>query len=287
MQGLFNLLRRSKLVLGIIVILIIGYIGYFFFHFSITTDNAFVLANIQPIAAEVSGKVEKVYVSNNEYVKKGTLLFTLDAKACQIKLEQAKLDADALKGQLSLAKSSLADFKQKDLLQQEGGSRAQLQSIVSQKQIQLQKAQLSIEIAQAKLIATKVYAIEDGVVSNLFLTPGTLIQAYQPLFAFIDTNQWWVQANFKETDLAKVKKGDKAKIRLRMYFGDKIYHGTVESTNWAVGRRVTDASDLLQKVSQENQWLLLAQRFPVLIKINKPDPNFPLHVGASAYVTIE
>lgn len=282
MQALVNLLRRSKIILGMIALLLIGYGIYFFFAFSITTDNAYVMANIQPVAAEVSGKVDGVYVQNNEWVKKGVLLFSLDAKAYEIRLKQAKLSLESVQLQLTEAENILAAFKQQNMIR-----RYELQLAVDKMRVERAQAQLSVEIAQSQLQATQVYAQADGVISNLTLTKGALVQAYQPLFAFIHTDKWWIEANFKETDLASIKKGDKAKIRLRMYLGKKAYIGVAQDTNWAVGRSKTDTNTLLQQVPQENQWLLLPQRFPVLIEIKDPDPNFPLHVGASAYVTIE
>ena len=287
MQALFNLIKRSKVIVIIVFFLIIVYVGYFFVTRSTTTDNAYVVAKIQPVAAEVSGRVAAVYVSNNQMVEKGTLLFALDAKPYENQLQQAKLNLQAAQIDYLSVKELLANYQQKDLLQQNAAEFQSLKANLDRAKIKEKQSQLAVEVAKAQLAATKVYAVENGVVSNLFLAKGTLIHAYQTLFSFIDTNQWWVQANFKETDLANVKKGDKAIIRLRMYLGAKIYQGMVEDTNWAVGRRAADSADLLQSVPQENQWLLLPQRFPVLIKIDKPDPKFPLHVGASAYVTIE
>lgn len=287
MSALFNLLKRSKVVVSIVVLLIIAYVGYFWATRSTSTDNAYIVANVQPVAAEVSGKVQDIYVSNNQMVKKGTLLFSLDSKPYEIKRQEANLNLQALEVAYLAAKELLANYMQKDLLQQNASELQLLKTKVQAAQIKVQQAQLAVDNAKAQLAATKVYAVENGVVSNLFLAKGTLVHAYQTLFSFIDTSQWWVQANFKETDLADVKKGDKATIRLRMYLGHKIYQGEVTDTNWAVGRRSIDSADLLQSVPQENQWLLLPQRFPVMIKIDNPDPNFPLHVGASAYVTID
>lgn len=287
MPALFNLLKRSKVVVSIVVLLMIAYVGYFWATRSTSTDNAYVVANIQPISAEVSGKVQDIYVSNNQMVKKGTLLFSLYPKPYEIKLQETNLNLQATQVDYQAAKELLANYAQKDLLQQNASELQLLKTKVNATEIKVQQAQLAVDAAKSQLAATKVYSVENGIVSNLFLAKGTLVHAYQSLFSFVDTNQWWVQANFKETDLANVKKGDKATIRLRMYMDNKVYQGTVADTNWAVGRRASDSADLLQSVPQENQWLLLPQRFPVMIKIDNPDPNFPLHVGASAYVTIE
>ena len=58
------------------------------------------------------------------------------------------------------------------------------------------------------------------------------------------------------------------------------------NTLWAADRQTTAPKSQLQKVVNENEWLLLPQRFPIQIKILDPDPNYPLNPGSSAYVYI-
>ena len=165
-----------------------------------------------------------------------------------------------------------------------------LSALKIKQKIQIQNianALLELSTAKYNLDHTTVYAQTDGTISNLFSSIGSPVTAQQPLFSFIDTSHWYVQANFKETDLGSVRSGDNSTVRLRMYLGDKIYQGKVVSTNWAVNRQQSNTRNQLQEIENENQWVLLAQRFPVLIEILNPDPNFPLHIGASAYVNIE
>ncbi|WP_119328914.1 HlyD family secretion protein [Cysteiniphilum halobium] len=330
MLALFNLLRRSKVVFSIVILLIIAYVGYFWATHSTSTDNAYVVANMSYVSTPISGIIENIYVKNNESVHKGQLLIDIDPteykyalNVAESKLKQMKISyqkniekIQVSKESIEFAKSNLdlqksrfdaaTDLHQKGLLAtityyETKKDYINAQYLMSQANQNLKSAELDekniessikelfnqVQIARYNLASTKIYAPEDGIISNLHMVKGSPVNAYKPIVTLIDTSQWWVQANFQETDLAGVKKGDKAKIRLRMYLGDKVYHGTVEDTNWAVGRRADDSADLLQSVPQENQWLLLPQRFPVMIKIDKPDPNFPLHVGASAYVTIE
>lgn len=139
--------------------------------------------------------------------------------------------------------------------------------------------------AQYRLAQTTVYALTKGHISNLNLGVGTYVKAGEPLFSFVDTTQWWIQANLKETALTRVKKGQKVYIYLSMYPGH-IFHGVVSYMGWASNRQKTSEVNFLPMVMKENQWFMLPQRFPVLIKIVDENKNYPLHLGASAYVDI-
>jgi multidrug resistance efflux pump len=141
--------------------------------------------------------------------------------------------------------------------------------------------------ARVNLDLTTVRAPADGVVDNLYIGPGTPVKIHEPLFSFIDTSKWWIQANMYETDLRHVRPGDKVSIMLRMYYFNKIFHGRIVNTLWAADRQKTNARTQQQTISNNNQWLLEPQRFPIQIEILDPDPKYPLHPGASAYVYIK
>ena len=158
---------------------------------------------------------------------------------------------------------------------------------IRQEQKLIQSLKAEMDNAKVNLDLTIVRAPAAGMIDNMYISVGTPIKIHEPLFSFIDTANWWVQANFNETDLRRVRPGDKVNIILRMYYFDKIFHGEVVNQIWAADRQTTSAHSLEQKVSNENQWLLLPQRFPLQIKILNPDPKFPLNPGASAYVYIK
>jgi multidrug resistance efflux pump len=71
-----------------------------------------------------------------------------------------------------------------------------------------------------------------------------------------------------------------------MYYFDKVFHGEVVNSLWAAERQATAPKSQIQLVRNENEWLLLPQRFPIQIKILDPSPEYPLNPGASAYVYI-
>lgn len=141
--------------------------------------------------------------------------------------------------------------------------------------------------AQVNLGLTDVYAQGNGIIQNLFFSVGTPVNINQPLFSLVGTDDIYIQANFNETDLRDVRKGARVLIYPRMYLGRKVFHGVIESDYWGANRQLVDNRTQLQNVINENQWILLPQRLPVIIRITDPNPNYPLRVGSSAYVYIK
>lgn len=160
------------------------------------------------------------------------------------------------------------------------------QQIVEQKKTVL-ALKAAMSNAQVNLDLTIVRAPADGYADNMFISNGTPVKIHEPLFSFIDTTKWWIQANFDETDLRRIRPGDEAIIFLRMYYFHKIFHGRIVNKIWPANRQKTADRSQQQIVQNENEWLLLPQRLPLQIQIIDPDPNFPLHPGASAYVYLK
>lgn len=322
---------KNEITFPVLVVIIGALIGiYHLFSYMVPfTDNAFVVTNVTPIAADVSGYITKIYVKNGQIVKKNDPLFivyqkpyqlayeTLKAhyeealekiklidrqtdktrallKAAEFKLKKAQYEYN-LKHASSVAQAvSALEIKKleydmqtathnKDSLQKQIA--VENQEIVTQKK-QVKSLKAEMDNALVNLNLTTVRAPSNGVIDNMYIAVGTPISIHQPLFSFIDTTHFWIQANMDETDLRRVRVGDKVTIMLRMYYFDKIFHGKIVNTLWAADRQETSARTQQQKIENENQWLLLPQRFPLQIEILDPDPKYPLNPGASAYVYI-
>ena len=102
----------------------------------------------------------------------------------------------------------------------------------------------------------------------------------------MDSTHWFVQANFKESELSEIVSGTPARIWLRQYPG-RIYHGEVCAAGWGAERRLTAPHTGIARVENENEWFLLPQRYPVQIRILDPDEHLMMHFGASAYVELD
>lgn len=148
--------------------------------------------------------------------------------------------------------------------------------------------QLEKQLELAKIYAeqTIVYALSDGIVTNMSITPGGYYHPGDVLFAFLNTDEWFVQANFKETELSEIRPGQTARIWLWQYPG-KCFRGVVEAVGWNAERRRFAQETGVAVVDKENEWFLLPQRFPVQIRVLDRDPDCDFHLGASAYVEVE
>ena len=149
---------------------------------------------------------------------------------------------------------------------------------------EIRKLEAALTLARIWHDQTTVKSLSDGIVTNMMISPGAFCKPGEVLFAIIDTGNWFVQANFKESELSEIRPGVKAVIRLRQHPG-KIYHGIVESTSFSAEKRQTSPRSGMTEVKKENEWFLLPQRFPVQIRIIDPDSQ--LNFGASAYVTLD
>jgi membrane fusion protein (multidrug efflux system) len=149
--------------------------------------------------------------------------------------------------------------------------------------VQLRAASAALDKATHERTRTHVTAPAGGWVSKMSLRPGSILQAGSPALAVVEDSSWWVDANFKETDLGRVKPGQTATIKLDMYPGTTL-EGVVESISPGSGASFS----VLPPENATGNWVKVTQRFPVRIKItSKADPDRPLRLGATATVKID
>jgi membrane fusion protein (multidrug efflux system) len=264
-----------------ILIFVISY--WLYSNRYLNTDDAYVNAHTVQIAARVSAPILHLDVANNQFVKAGQTLFELDPAQFKIAVDKAEAqlaiaEAESHNAELKTNRT-LALVKLKYVANQVGDSAiTDLKTAIGG--VQLSKA--GLVQAQLNLSYTKVVAPTDGWITNLSLREGDIVDADQPLFALVDNHQYWVDANFKETELQKIHSGQKAKIALDMY-PDHIFHGVVESLSDGSGT----AFSLMPPQNAIGNWVKVTQRVPVKILITDPDPNYPLRIGTTATVTID
>jgi membrane fusion protein (multidrug efflux system) len=146
----------------------------------------------------------------------------------------------------------------------------------------VQAAQAAVEQAKLDLERTRVVSPANGIIANFSLQPGNTVQPGQPLFVVIANDEWWVEANFKETQLVDVHPGEKATVVSDVY-PDRTFHGVVQSLAGGSGA----AFSLLPPQNATGNWVKVTQRVPVRVRITDPDPQHPLRIGTSATVKVE
>jgi multidrug resistance efflux pump len=148
-----------------------------------------------------------------------------------------------------------------------------------------QAAQARLYAAQLNVNYCRVTAPFDGYVTNLNLSEGEYAVEGRQIFAFVDARNWYVIGNFRETFLRYVRPGMAAEIYVLDYPGRKL-RGEVQGIGWAVQQRDGPGTGLLPPVEPTLNWVRLAQRFPVRVRIVDPPSDVPLRIGQTAAVTI-
>lgn len=152
----------------------------------------------------------------------------------------------------------------------------------------IKAATAEVDQAQFNLNHTIVKAPNDGYVSNFQLSVGQFVNSNKPLFALVESDKWWIITRYRETVLRKIHIGDPVKIHIDMYPG-VTFKGIVESIAWGINREQSSSSaapSTLAYLEATENWIRIAQRFPVRIKILDVEKKYPLRVGASASTTV-
>jgi membrane fusion protein, multidrug efflux system len=359
-----NLKRRMLLgrIIGIVIVLgalVTGMLVWRINYQHPRTNDAMVRANIVGIAPEVSGRIVELHVEDNQYVKKGELLYMIDPRPYQAKLDQAKAElllaekevdsrrANSGSAELAIGRleyqraAAVAEVKRieaedeylhnylerlepleekqyvtTDLLKQAkskyAASRAELadaraKELSARSAIEEAKSEsrsavsliaqagnvnARIEAARAVVAAAEldveycsVRAPFDAYVTNLNTREGEYAKAGTQLFALVDDRHWYAIANFKETYLNSIHPGQEADVFLVAYPG-KRYRGVVTGIGWANYPDNTKQQGVLPEVQRTLDLFILASRFPVRIEIHERDPEHPLRMGMTAFVTV-
>jgi membrane fusion protein (multidrug efflux system) len=147
----------------------------------------------------------------------------------------------------------------------------------------LQSARSDLAVTELNLEHTAVRAPVDGVVSKRSVEVGQIVQLGQPLLALVPLQDVWVIANFKETQLTRIRPGQRAEVRVDSFPGI-AFEGSVNSLSAGTGSRFS----LLPPENATGNWVKVVQRVPVKILLDhKPgrDPQ-SLRAGMSATVTV-
>lgn len=147
----------------------------------------------------------------------------------------------------------------------------------------LAAAEAAVHSAELDLSYCRVRAPFTGKVVNLNISNGAFARAGAEVFTLVDTRTWYVVANFRETQLRHIAAGAPVDLYLQSQPGHH-FRGTVVGLGWAVLPENGTSVQGLPRVERSLDWIRLAARFPVRIKVDDPDDSF--RVGASAVATV-
>jgi len=151
-------------------------------------------------------------------------------------------------------------------------------------------AEAALRDAELKLSYCKVYAPCDGYVVNLQITPGAYAAVGEQVFSLVDQKIWYVLANYRETDLRRIRPGMEAEVYLLAESNRRI-RGIVQGVpkaitpQYAPTKNTAGGQGILQNVSPTLDFILLAQRFPVRIVLDEPEEH-SFRMGGTAAVIV-
>ena len=152
-------------------------------------------------------------------------------------------------------------------------------------QAKLKAAEAALAEAELNLKDCTVRAPFDGRVVGLDISAGAFARTAIDVITLIDTGDWHVEANFRESELRRIRAGDRAEVQI-MTEPRRNFAGEVESVSWGVSELPKLSITGLPVVKRELDWVQLAQDFPVRIRFTESVPPDLLRVGAIATATI-
>ncbi|BCD87185.1 hypothetical protein PSm6_35920 [Pseudomonas solani] len=249
------------------------------------TRDARIRADVVVISPDVSGWVVDLKVHDNQQVKAGDLLLSVDRERYQAALEKAHAVADTRQQQLRLREheASRRAHLGPQAISAELKENAQITADIARGEYR--QAQADVKVAELNLARSEVRAPRSGQVTNLRLAQGNYANAGQPVMALVDDASFYVQAYFEETKLPGIKVG--APVKIWLMSAGRALTGTVESISRGItDRNASPDGQLLANVEPTFNWVRLAQRIPVRIKLDPVPDDIQLSAGMTASVTV-
>lgn len=311
--------HRGRLIAGAFALLLILVCGGVWWWLStrdyVSTADARIAGYVTQMAPQVSGRVTNLLFTDNEHVKAGQTLLTIDPRDLQAKLDQALAQQANAQAQVIQAKATIlvrqADFDQananvtvaqSDLTQAQQdyerfhhinpaavtqqqrdqadaafrsttarlvsakqaveGAKAQIEAAKAQfkaAEAGVKQADASGEAAKLQLSYATIAAPVTGRITHRTVNVGDVVQSGQPLFAIVQ-DDLWVEADFKETELAGMQPGQPATISVDAVPGT-TFHGKVDSFQRGTGAQFS----ALPAENATGNWVKVVQRVPVKI----------------------
>lgn len=286
----------KKIIISVLVVILAVFGLAFYIHSSHYqhTDDAYLESHMVQVAPKVSGQIIEVYIDDNDKVKAGDLVAKIDPADYKVRYDELNAQYEKTMFQQSVAKANLnaanseIELAQKDLnryrkLYEAGAVSKQILdsqqtkydlAVAHQHQAQndvfsnaknkvadadLKRIKAQKDLAKLNLSYTNIYAPQDGYVTNKRVEKGAYVQQGQSLFTLV-SEETWVVANFKESQLANMKPGQEVEIKIDT-FGNKIFKGKVDSIQKASGAK----SSLFPPENAVGSFVKIVQRIPVKI----------------------
>jgi RND family efflux transporter MFP subunit len=250
------------------------------------TRDGRVRADVVTIAPDVSGLVAQVLVQDNQAVKQGDVLFRLDPDRFKLAVDQSEAVVANSKAQLDEAGREAARYGRLNELSVSQEVQQQRVAKAEEAAAAYRQALADLAVAKLNLKRSEVTSPVAGVVTNVNLEPGDYVNVGKGVMALVDAATLRVEGYFEETKLPRIRVGDR--VRVHLMGEPRELTGRVESIAAGIAdRERSDSADLLANINPTFNWVRLAQRVPVRVKLESVPPGVQLVVGRTATVAIE
>ncbi|WP_293773082.1 multidrug efflux MFS transporter periplasmic adaptor subunit EmrA [uncultured Pantoea sp.] len=252
------------------------------------TDAEQAFEKAQTALASSVRQTHQLMINGKQYQASITLRQTaLDQAQADLKRREPLGAANLIgREELQHARDAVATAKaQLDVaIQQYNANQAMILNTSLENQPAVQQSAAELRDAWLALQRTEIRSPMDGFVSRRSVQVGSQITTNTPLLAVVPATNLWVDANFKETQLAGVRIGQPATVVADIYGDDVVYHGKVVGLDMGTG----SAFSLLPAQNATGNWIKVVQRLPVRIELNQEDiARHPLRIGLSTLVKID
>jgi multidrug resistance efflux pump len=250
------------------------------------TRDGTVRVYVVTMAPEVEGRIVKLPVKDNQFVHKGDLLMIIDPTNYRIAVS---LGEAAVQQTRANAENAEREAKRREELTDLSVTTEQKQTYATAAVVayaQYQQAVANLDQARVNLQRTEIRSLVNGWVTNLLTQLGDYAKVGQNEISVVDADSFWVDGYFEETNLAPIRVGDPASIKLMGY--RQILRGHVGSI--ARGINVPNAQPNGEGLAQVNPiftWVRLAQRIPVRVHLDEVPDGVVFSAGMTATVQID
>lgn len=281
------ILTFGRLVLTLLFVCLAAFIVWrmvMYYMYAPWTRDGHVRADIIQIAPDVSGLIEHVNVHDNQPIKAGDVLFTIDQDRFRLALRQAQASMAERKETLAQAERELRRNRGLGNLvareQLEESQSRQLRALAA-----LSEAQVAVDAAQLNLDRSVIRSPVDGFINDRAPRPREFVTAGRAVLAVVDGTSFHIDGYFEETKLGVIHVGQAVDIRM---MGDNTrLQGRVHSISAGIeDRDRSSGSNLLPNVNPAFSWVRLAQRIPVRIAFENLPEGYRLIAGRTATVSI-
>lgn len=278
--------RRLATLAIVIVAIVMALVTWDYYVTAPWTRDGSVRVQVASVAPQVSGQITELLVGDNQYVRKGDVLYVIDPFDFEVTLQEdrAQLQQKAADLQVKQVQSErrqrLSDLSTTAEEQQTYAGNA------VESKAAFEAAQQQVAQAEINLRRTQVRSPVNGYVTNLLMRVGDFAHEGGANISVIDTDSFWIDGYFEETKLARVCIGDRVEAKLMGYSEPILGHVASVTRGIGVSNAAAGAQGL-PNVNPVYTWVTLAQRVPVRVAIDHVPPGVPLVSGLTATVTIK